>query len=431
MPPQAPKATAALWPVLLITGLFFFWGMANNLNDILIPHFKSAFALSDFESSFVQQYFYFGYFVFALPAGFFMRKYGYKAAVVAGLGLFACGALMFYPASQAGEYRWFLGALFVIASGLAFLETSANPLMTLLGDAKGAAFRLNLAQSFNPLGSLTGILIGQHFIFTQKTTSAEAITALTPEARHAHALETIRSVQLPYVFIGLFILGWAVLVIFSKFPASVSQSAQPSEPEPSIRQSLLSLLAHKRYRLGVIAQFFYVGAQIGLFSYMIRYGGHELLLNEKDAANYVTAALILFAAGRFIGTGLMRYVSPTRVLGLFAVANIALSAVAILIGGQWGLYAMVGSAAFMSIMFPTIFATSVRGLGPLTKIGSSFLVMSIIGGAVLTALMGLVSDLSNIRMAIGVPLVCFVVIALFGFSAPPEDNTPPDLSRGH
>ncbi|MGA9658200.1 MAG: L-fucose:H+ symporter permease [Asticcacaulis sp.] len=405
--PKPDSRFAAIWPIVLITALFFFWGMANNLNDILIPQFKKAFTLTDLQSGLVQSAFYAGYFFLALPAGFFMRKYGYKAVIITGLCLFALGAFLFYPAAEIRQYYLFLGALFVIASGLAFLETSANPLMTILGDEKHAAFRLNLAQAFNPLGSLVGLWVGQTFILSGLQTIAEA-----DYVREAKAVQT------PYLVIGAMVLIWALLIAFNKFPKAATNNTHDSdEAKLSIGQSIGGLLKHKHFLMGVAAQFFYVGAQVGIWSYTIRYAQSEIGITDKAAASYVIASLLLFTAGRFIGTFLMRYMSATLLLGVFAILNIGLTAYAAGIGGLYGLYALVGCSFFMSIMFPTIFATSVRGLGPLTKTGASFLVMSIIGGAILTVGMGWISDTSHIRTAIIVPLACFAVVAAYGFSS--------------
>jgi len=417
--PAATSSRSGLWPIILITSLFFFWGMANNLNDILIPQFKKAFKLSDFESGFVQSFFYIGYFCFALPAGFFIRRFGYKAAVVAGLLLFAAGALMFYPASQAAEYRWFLGALFVIASGLAFLETSANPLITLLGDPRRAAFRLNLAQSFNPLGSLFGIFIGQTFILSGKEATPEFLATLSEEAQRAFFLDETRAVQMPYLLIGLGILAWAVMVSLSKFPAAASQAAAREDAVQIKPLAAVSgLFSRGHFLMGVMAQFFYVGAQVGLWSYTIRYAQSEIGITDKVAATYVLASLALFWVGRVVGTTLMNWIAPGRLLTVYAIVNIGLTIIAATVGGQTGLYCLVAASLFMSIMFPTIFATSLEGLGPLAKTGSSLLVMSIIGGAVITTIMGKVSDLSHIKTAIFVTTACFAVIAFYGLMKP-------------
>jgi FHS family L-fucose permease-like MFS transporter len=400
------------WPVILITALFFFWGIANNLNDILIPQFKKAFSLTNFQSSLVQSAFYMGYFLFALPAGFLMRRFGYKAAVLTGLVLYALGAILFWPAAEVRQYPWFLGALFVIASGLAFLETSANPLMTVLGTEKWAAFRLNLAQAFNPLGSLAGIWIGKTYILS----GIEKLNTTADYVREAKA------VQAPYLIIGAAVLVWAALVAFSRFPQAATRSVHDrDEAQLSAGQAVGGLFKRPHFLLGVAAQFFYVGAQVGVWSYVIKYGQAELHLVDKAAANYLTYALTAFLIGRFAGTALMGVINPARLLTLFAAANIALTAVAVLVGGQTGLWALVASSFFMSIMYPTIFATAVRGLGSLTKTGSSLLVMAIVGGFILTNIMGLILDHATARMAILVPLACFVVVALYGLTTRKND----------
>ncbi len=405
MSPSEKSSPLALWPIVLITALFFFWGMANNLNDILIPQFKKAFVLTDFESSLVQQAFYAGYFIMAIPAGLLMRRFGYKAAVVTGLVIFAIGAFSFWPGAEIRQYPWLLGALFVIASGLAFLETSANPLMTILGDEKHAAFRLNLAQAFNPLGSLAGIWVGKTFI----------LSGIEKLSSTADFVRETKAVQMPYLIIGLAVLAWAVLVALSRFPAQATRSVADDDTGSV---SIGGLFKHSHFLVGVVAQFFYVGAQVGLWSYTIRYAQAEIHITDKVAADYVFWALVLFAVGRFVGTALMRVINPVRLLAAFAVINIALTAYAAGIGGQNGLYALVAASFFMSIMFPTIFATSVQGLGALTKSGASLLVMSIIGGAVLTAIMGKVSDGTHlIRLAIFVPTACFVVIAFYALTS--------------
>ena len=406
----------AILPLVLIVSLFFLWGMANNLNDILIKQFKKAFELSDFQAGLVQSAFYFGYFVFAIPAGMFMRRYSYKAAIVLGLLLYATGAFLFYPAAQAHTYNLFLLALFVIASGLAFLETTANPLVTVLGPAEGAARRLNLAQAFNPLGSITGILIGQHFIFSGIEHSAADLAAMSPAARQAFYAAESSAVQTPYLVIGCIVVLWALLVALTRFPATSSAAEEPTGQRHGI---FGRLLRRRHFVLSVVAQFFYVGAQVGIWSFLIRYIQDGLPgTPEKSAAVYLTASLVLFMLGRFVGTALLRYLPPARLLGIFALLNLALCSIAVASPHSIGVYALVGSSLFMSIMFPTIFALGLEGLGDdERKLGSSLIVMSIIGGAILTALMGAVSDQAGIHWAMAVPALCFAVILWFAFES--------------
>jgi MFS transporter, FHS family, L-fucose permease len=412
----AIRSSAVNFPLALIVGLFFLWGVANNLNDVLIPHFKKAFFLTDLQSGLVQSAFYLGYFLLALPASVLMRRYGYKQAVVVGLMLFGSGALLFYPAAEIREYGWFLLALFVIAAGLAFLETSANPLITVLGDPATAERRLNFAQAFNPLGSIAGVLLGRQFILSGLEPSAEELTAMTQSQLQQFQIGEAEAVQGPYLVIAAVVLIWAALVSISRFPTIATQPSADDRSESTVHV-IRTLLARRRYVLGVVAQFFYVGAQVGIWSYMIRYAQHELPgLGEKAAAMYLTWSLVLFMVGRFVGTALMNRFTPSHLMGVYAIANVLLACVAFAAGAQLGVLALTLTSFFMSVMFPTIFANSLKGLGALTKTASSFLVMSIIGGAVLTALMGFLSDISSIRVAMLVPAVCFAVIAWFGLT---------------
>lgn len=403
-----------LLPMVLIICLFFLWGVANHLNDVLIPHFKKAFLLSDLQSGLVQSAFYMGYFLLALPAGLVMRRFGYKAAVLTGLILFGAGALLFYPAAEIREYALFLGALFVIASGLAFLETSANPLMTALGDPASAERRLNFAQAFNPLGAISAVLLGREFILSGVEPTAEQFAAMSPAELAAFQASEAHAVQGPYLVVAAVVLTWAVLVAVTRFPAA-ARGPQDAEQAAARSPAIRELLAHPRFVFGVVAQFFYVGAQVGIWSFMIRYAQHELPgLGEKTAAAYLTWSLVAFMIGRFVGTALMGKISPAKLMGIYALCNVSLILVAVMVGGPVGLLALATTSFFMSIMFPTIFANAIRGLGELTKLAASFLVMSIIGGAILTALMGFISDQSSIRVAMLVPAVCFVVVAAFG-----------------
>lgn len=414
MPAERPAATPLL-PVILITALFFLWGVANNLNDVLIPHFKKAFLLTDLQSGLVQSAFYLGYFLLALPAGLTMRRFGYKAAVVTGLLLFGTGALLFYPAAEIREYGWFLAALFVIAAGLAFLETSANPLITVLGDPATAERRLNFAQAFNPLGSISAVLLGREYILSGVEPTAAEFAAMSPSDLERFQISEAQAVQGPYLMIAAIVLVWAVLVIICRFPGAATRASVEQAPAQSVGSTIRALLHQPRFLSGVAAQFFYVGAQVGIWSYMIRYSQQEIPgLGEKSAAGYLTWSLALFMVGRFVGTALMSKVRPARLMGVYALANIGLVLVAFAAGGHVGVAALAATSFFMSIMFPTIFANSLKGLGELIKPAASFLVMSIIGGAVITALMGMISDMSSIRTAMLVPAGCFIVIAWFG-----------------
>lgn len=400
--------------MVLIVSLFFLWGVANNLNDVLIAHFRKAFALSDFQSGLVQSAFYFGYFTFAIPAALFMHRFGYKAAVVLGLLLYAAGALLFYPAAAVLDYEFFLAALFIIASGLAFLETSANPLVAVLGPPETAARRLNLAQAFNPLGAISGVLIGRSFILSGVEHTAEQTAALSPEQLAAYQATEAHAVQLPYLVLGSFVLLWALLVLFTKFP-----KVQEPAGDGAVGTGFAGLLKHPHYVFGVVAQFFYVGAQVGVWSYMIRYAQHAMPgMGEKIAAEHLTVSLVGFMIGRFLGTALMGRFRPSHLMALFAGVNIVLTVIAAFAVSRVGLYALVATSFFMSIMFPTIFALALKGLGPRTKAGSSLLVMAIIGGAVLTAVMGQISDMSAINLAMLVPAAAFAVVGAFALSKP-------------
>jgi FHS family L-fucose permease-like MFS transporter len=407
---RTAAGSAGAYAFALIVSLFFLWGVANNLNDILIKQFKKAFELSDFRAGLVQSAFYAGYFLLALPASFAMRRFGYKTALLVGLLLYAAGAFLFYPAAALRTYGLFLGALFVIASGLAFLETAANPLVTVLGPAAGATRRLNLAQSFNPLGSITGVLIGQHFIFSGTELSPDQVTALTGSARDAYLASQSGAVQGPYLVVSAVVLLWAFLIAAVRLPVAEADGGQRSG---ALR--LRALLSNTNYLLAVSAQFFYVGAQVGMWSYLIRYAQQTIPgLSERHAADFLTASLVLFMIGRFAGTALMRVVPPARLLAVYSSIALALVAVALFFPGRVGVAALVATSFFMSISFPTIFALGLRGLDDEErKAASSFLVMAIIGGATLTVLMGAISDTWGIHRAMLVPIICFAVVRLF------------------
>jgi FHS family L-fucose permease-like MFS transporter len=398
--------------IILTTCLFFLWGMANNLNDILIAQFRKAFVLSDFESSFVQQSFYLGYFLLAVPAAMLVRSRGYKPAIITGLLLYATGALLFYPAAHYGEYRFFLLALFVIAMGLAFLETSANPLMTETGDPATAARRLNWAQAANPVGTITGVLIGKYFILSEIAHDKAALARMSAAARDALLRQEVVAVQKPYLIIGLVVLAFAIAAAMIRFPGHATNRGDPADRVP-----FTAVFREPQLLRATVAQFFYVGAQVGLWSYTIRYAQANVPgLGDRAASDYLFASLVLFSVGRFIGTALMARVAPPLMLAGFATASLGLTLVSAFAGGTPGLMALVVASFFMSIQFPTIFALGIDGLGALARAGASLLIMAIIGGAALTAVMGAVSDIGDINLAMLVPAFSFIVVLTFAGS---------------
>lgn len=409
---QMEKKISYVLPLVLIISMFFMWGMAGNLNDILIKQFKKSFELTDLQSGFVQSAFYMGYFLLAIPASIVMRKYNYITGIIIGLILYAAGAFLFFPAAENSSYPFFLFALFVIASGLAFLETAAGPYVLALGKPETATFRLNLAQSFNPIGCVTGVLVGQHFILTGVEYTKEELAKMSPEALQAYYLTEAHSVQTPYLIIGAVILLFAIIIAFTKFPTIKDEETVNTS---STRKTLKLLLSKKSFKQSVIAQFFYVGAQVCIWSFLIRYIQDTIPgTPEKDAANFLTISLVVFTLGRFIGTGLLKKIKDNKLLWIYSLINVVLTAVGILFPGTIGLWALVGTSFFMSIMYPTIFSLGIKDLGEHTKLGASILVMAIIGGAVLTLAMGRLSDVAGIANSLLIPLLCFVFVAYYG-----------------
>lgn len=408
------KAKASLWCMSLVVSLFFMWGVANNLNDILIQQFKKAFVLSDFQSGLVQSSFYFGYFFCAIPAALVMQRFGYKVAILAGLALYALGALLFYPAAEIQVYSYFLGALFVIACGLAFLETSANPYIVALGPEETAQRRLNFAQSFNPLGAISGIVIGQQFIFSGLEYSPAQLASFSAEQLSAFYQSEVLTVQTPYLVIAAVVAVWFLLVLLARFPRTAVEISQVQLQNEQQAPSYKRLFAYRHFRWAAFAQFCYVGAQVGIWSFLIRYSLQALPeLTEKMAANALTLSLILFMAGRFLGTWLMAKIQGHSLMACFALINVLLMLVAVFVVGHGGIGALILASFGMSIMFPTIFAMGVSHVGNQSSLAASVLIMAIIGGSILTALMGAISDYSHIRYAFLVPAGCFAVIGYF------------------
>jgi MFS transporter, FHS family, L-fucose permease len=399
---------------LLVTGLFFLWGIPNNLNDVLIRQFMKSFEISRLQAGLVQSAFYTGYFCLSIPAALVMRRLGYKTGLLTGLLLYSTGTFMFLPAAQERSYLLFLIALFVIASGLGFLETGSNPLIAQMGEPESAVRRLNFSQAFNPLGSIMGVLIGTLFIFSgielKPADIAQMRVAGTYDA-YLHT-ETMRVIA-PYLVLGVVVLIWAFLIWRTPFPAvAVSRSSDTNEPQGRYSD----LLRYPSFLLAVFAQFCYVGAQVGTWSYFIQYVQDYTHLPEKAAGYFLTGTLAGFGVGRFTSSWAMRRVNPGTLMGLFAIANIILVSVGVLFPGWVGMWAIFLTSFFMSLMFPTIFALGLRDLGPNTKAGASLLVMAIIGGAVFTPMIGLVFQATkSMALAMLVPLVCYVCVGLYAF----------------
>jgi MFS transporter, FHS family, L-fucose permease len=402
-----------LVPFLLVTALFFLWGIPNNLNDVLIRHFMKSFEISRFQAGLVQSAFYLGYFVLAIPAALLMKRAGYKAGFVIGLLLYGAGCFLFWPAAIIGSYGFFLFALFVIASGLSFLETASNPFIAQLGDPDSSERRLNFSQAFNPFGAISGALIGTVFIFSGVELSRDEIAARV--ANHTYAaylrFETLRVVR-PYLALGAITLVWAVLILRTRFPKIESEH----EDGTGAQGNVFELLRQRHFVLAVVAQFFYVGAQVGTWSYFISYVQEYAHQPEKVAGYFLIGTLAAFGVGRFASAYLMRFIQPSKLMGGYGLANIALLLLAVFHPGWVGLWCVFLTSFFMSLMFPTIFALGLKGLGPNTKIGGSLLVMAIIGGAVLTPLMGLIAEATrSLALSYLVPLVAYICIVLYSF----------------
>lgn len=398
-------------PFILITSLFLMWGLANNMTDTLLAAFKKIMSMTDFQTSWIQLAFYGSYFCLALPAAIFIKRFTYKAGVLLGLGLFIIGSLLFYPASNTMQYSHFLIALFILAGGLSILETSSNPYIIAMGPPETGTQRLNLSQSFNPIGSIIGVLLSKFFILSNlDVAGAEERAQMSQEQLSAIQQTELNAVMGPYVGVAIILLLIWLSIAIVKMP-----KASDEDTKLNLIPSLKRLIKRRRYVFGVITQFFYVGAQIGVWSFTIRYVMQELQLNEDGASTYYLAALVFFTLSRFIFTGLMKFITPGVLLTSSALLALVATTIVIFGDGLLAVYALVSISAFMSLMFPTIYGLSIRDLGKDTKIGGSGLIMAILGGAVLTAVQGQVSDLTqSIHMAYWVPFACFLVIAIYG-----------------
>lgn len=431
-----------LIPFVLVTSLFFLWGVANNMTDTLLSAFKNIMEMSDFQTSFIQMAFYGSYACFAIPAALLIRKYTFKHGIIVGLSLYALGTFLFYPASQLASYGFYLFALYILAGGLSILETTANPYILTMGRPETQTRRLNLAQSFNPIGSISGIIISQIFILSQLSANKSEMSA---EQLLVAQHRELSAVTLTYMGLGVVLLALLIVMIFYKgMPASKDTT------KVSFGATVKTLARRRHYSLGVVTQFFYVGAQIGVWSYTIRYVMTALNLVDPvsdeivpanvaafiadnsfwsglwrlDAAStaenigntFYLTSLILFTVSRFIFTALMKFFRPGMLLAIAATGAIVASLTAIFASGMTGVAGLVAISFFMSLMFPTIYGIALEGISESeAKVGGSFLVMAILGGAILTVVQGFVSTAaSSANTSYWVPLICFVVVALYG-----------------
>ncbi len=404
--------TGRVLPFILVTALFFLWGIPNNLNDILIRQFMKSFEINRLEAGLVQSAFYLGYFLVAMPAGLIMRKAGYKAGILIGLGLYGAGCILFWPAAIVGQYWFFLTALFIIACGLAFLETASSPFIVQIGAMESAEQRLNLAQAFNPLGSISAVLVGSRFIFSGVELNKAQVGAMQAAGTYQSYLrsETLR-VVVPYIVLGSIVLFWAALIARTPFPhVGLDYTAKEAAGDHGP-----SLWKRRHFVFAVLAQFLYVGAQVSAWSYMIAYVQGYARLAERNAGYWLTGALVAFMMGRFISTWILRYIDGARLLTIYAVINAVLCTCAVFRPGWPGVGCLVANSFFMSMMFPTIFALGVKGLGARTKTGGALIVMAIIGGALLTPIMGKIADVFGVCYGYAAPAACFVGIALYAW----------------
>jgi len=421
-----------LIPFILITSLFALWGIANDLTNPMVSAFKKVMPeLTNVQASLVQFAFYFGYFCMALPAALFIRKYSYKSGIILGLTFYAIGAFMFYPAAAYQEYTYFLISLYVMTSGLAFYETTANPLILSMGSPETATRRLNLSQAFNPMGSLFGMLVAQFFVISALRSddfSATEYSALSAVEQAGIRTNDLEIISVPYIALGVLVLIIMAMIFFTKIPS------KENEQKISLGESFSKLLENKRYLGGVVAQTFYVGAQIMVWTYIFQYVDNmnvDRPENQQLTATYFNvAAMILFLSGRWVGTFLMKKQDPAKMLLIFMTGGVLCSTGAILFPGLIGLISLVLISAFMSIGLPTIYGLALRGMGDEAKIGSAGLVMAIVGGALMPVLQGAILDWGGPRLAdvqiLGfipevkfsyiLPLICLAIVAYYGFT---------------
>ncbi len=410
-----------LLPFIVVTSLFALWGFANDITNPLVAAFSTIMEIPNAKAALVQFAFYGGYATMAIPAALFVRKYNYKKAIILGLALYATGALLFIPAAQFEMFGFFLASLYVLTFGLAFLETTANPYILSMGDEKTATRRLNLAQSFNPLGSILGMFVASNVILAYLDSEARndigelvfnTLSVAEKAAIRTHDLAVIRN---PYVVLGLVVLAMIVVFLAVKMP-----NTRGENPKTPARDSFKRLLKNKIYRQGVIAQVFYVGVQIMCWTFIIHYA-ENIGIPKATAQRYNMLAMGMFISFRFVSTFLMRYFNSRKLLMYFAVGGMITITGTIFIQGIGGLYCLIATSAFMSLMFPTIYGISLEGIGEDATLGAAGLVMAIVGGALMPPLQGAIIDFGSIagmpavNISFVLPFICFVVIARFGF----------------
>lgn len=379
-------------PFMLVSVLFLLWGLANNMTDTLLAAFKKIMNMSDAQTSLIQFAFYGSYFCFALPAALFIRKYSYKLGIILGLTLYAAGTILFYPAAEVESYLFYLIAIYIMAGGCSVLETTANPYILSMGDPETATRRLNIAQSLNPIGSIIGILMSKMFILSDIS---------------------LQSVSSTYMGLGFVLIGIMALMCFAKMPLGKDND------HSSVGASFARLLKNKNYVYGVIAQFFYVGAQICVWSFTIRLVMQELPIAEAEAASIYLVSIICFCSARFLFTWLMKWVMPARLMAWAAAADLLLCVIIVALGGNGWIVvgALILVSFFMSLQFPTIYGIALDGIGDDAKIGASGLIMAILGGAIITPLQGQISDMAGINVSYAVPAVCFAVVLAYSVFA--------------
>lgn len=412
-----------LIPFIIITSLFSLWGFANDITNPLVAAFRTIMEISNAKAALIQFAFYGGYATMAIPAALFVKRYSYKVGILIGLALYATGALMFYPAARYEQFGFFLGSLYILTFGLAFLETTANPYILSMGDPETATRRLNLAQAFNPLGSLLGMFVASNYILTSlhsevRNTAGKLLFPSLSEAEKAvirtHDLAIIRN---PYVILGFVVILMFVIIVISRMPKS-----RKADHTSSTGDMFRRLLRNVPYREGVFAQMFYVAAQIMCWTFIIQYA-ENIGIPKAEAQRYNIVAMILFLSSRFISTFLMKYINSRKLLTMFALGGIATLLGTIFIVGIGGLYCLIATSAFMSLMFPTIYGIALEGIGKDATLGAAGLVMAIVGGALMPPIQGVIIDLGTVagmpavNFSFILPLISFVVIAGYGYRA--------------